>query len=200
MNATGRLLGGIGPRTRRVVYGEPSPAELVDELALMVQVDRAHVVMLAERQLIAHDAAAALLRCVAELAGQDFAPLLTRPAPRGLYLMYEDYLIERLGADVGGVLHTGRSRNDLKATTTALRLRRWLLDFAADAVRLLGVLLARARAYRAVPMPVYTHFQAAMPITYGYYLLGVALAVQREIAALDSASQGLDTCPLGAGA
>ncbi|HEX4700957.1 MAG TPA: lyase family protein, partial [Pseudonocardiaceae bacterium] len=29
---------------------------------------------------------------------------------------------------------------------------------------------------------------------------GVALAVQREIAALDSASQGLDTCPLGAGA
>lgn len=197
---TGRLVGGVGVRTRRVVYGEPSPAELVAELALMAQVDRAHVVMLAERELVTAGAAAALLRCITELAGQDFAPLADRPAPRGLYLMYEGYLIERLGPDVGGVLHTGRSRNDLKATTTALRSRRWLADFAAEATRLLGVLLSRARAYRAVPMPVYTHYQAAMPITYGYYLLGVALAVEREIAALRSASAGLDTCPLGAGA
>jgi argininosuccinate lyase len=114
--------------------------------------------------------------------------------------MYEQYLIERLGAEVGGVLHTGRSRNDLKATMLCLRVRQWLLEFAEQATRLEAVLLARARAYESVVMPVYTHFQAAMPVCYGYYLLGVARAVNREIDAVVTAADGLGTCPLGAGA
>ena len=164
---TGRLTGQLGPRTLKVVYGELTPAVLAAELPAMTRVDRAHLVMLAERSLVPAAAAGALLRCIDELAARDWAPLLGRPAPRGLYLMYEGYLIERLGPDVGGVLHTGRSRNDLKATVTALRLREWVLDFAAEAVRLQAVLLGRARAYASVVMPVHTHYQAAMPITYG---------------------------------
>jgi argininosuccinate lyase len=114
--------------------------------------------------------------------------------------MYEQYLADVLGADLAGRLHTGRSRNDLKATATAMRLRRWTLDFVAEAVRLQGVLLARARAHRDAVMPAYTHFQAAMPITYGYYLTGVALALGRDLDALRHAAAGLDTCPMGAGA
>jgi argininosuccinate lyase len=39
-----------------------------------------------------------------------------------------------------------------------------------------------------------------MPVTYGYYLLGLAHAVGRDIAALRSAAEGLRVCPLGAGA
>jgi argininosuccinate lyase len=183
-----------------VVYGGLSPAAIDAELPLLVEVDRAHLVMLAERRLIPAEAAGRLLRCIAELAADRFRPLHGRPAPRGLYLMYEGYLVERLGAEVGGRLHTGRSRNDLKATITCLSFRRWLLDFAEQATRLAAVLLARARAYQQVVMPVYTHFQAAMPVSYGYYLLGVARAVGRDIDALDSAADGLRTCPLGAGA
>jgi len=200
MSGTGRLTGELGPRTRRVVYGDLSPAEIEDELPLMIRVDRAHLVMLAERQLVPGAAARQLLGRIGQLEAERFAPLLARPAPRGLYLMYEGYLIERLGADVGGVLHSGRSRNDLKATITSLRLRGWLLDFAEQAVRLEAVLLSRARAYQQVIMPVYTHFQAAMPVSYGYYLLGVALAVGREIDAIRDAAAGLQVCPLGASA
>jgi argininosuccinate lyase len=182
------------------VYGEPSVAGLEAELALTMTVDRAHLVMLAERRLVDPDVARRLLVCLDELADDRLRPLHDRPAPRGTYLMYEGYLIERLGPDVGGVLHTGRSRNDLKATTTALRCRAWLLRFAQQAVRLEAVLLARARAHSATVMPVYTHYQAAMPISYGYYLLGVGLAVGRDIDALVAAADGLRTCPLGAGA
>jgi argininosuccinate lyase len=197
---TGRLLGELGLGTRRVVYGEPTPAELSAELAWMTRVDRAHLVMLAERGLIPAPTAARLLACIDELAAGQFSALRDRPAPRGLYLMYEGYLIERLGPEVGGVLQSGRSRNDLKATITLLRLREWLLDFAAQAVRLEAILLSRARAHRDVLMPAYTHFQAAMPISYGYYLLGVAAAVGREIDALAAAGAGVNECPLGASA
>ena len=200
MTGTGRLHGELGPRTRRVVYGELTQAAIDAELPLTIRVDRAHLVMLAEQKLVSADAAGQLLRCMAELTADRFGPLLSRPAPRGLYLMYEGYLIERLGPDIGGVLHSGRSRNDLKATITSLRLRDWLLAFAEQATRLEAVLLSRARAYQSVLMPVYTHFQAAMPVSYGYYLLGVALAVGREIDALRTAAAGLQVCPLGAGA
>ncbi len=200
MTGTGRLTGELGPRTRRVVYGELTQADIDAELPLMIQVDRAHVVMLAEQQLIPAAAARELVRCMAELTAQRYRPLLSRPAPRGLYLMYEGYLIERLGADVGGVLHSGRSRNDLKATTTNLRYRRWLFEFAEQAVRLEAVLLSRARAYQTVVMPIYTHFQAAMPVTYGHYLLGIALALGRDLDALRAAAAGLAVCPLGASA
>jgi argininosuccinate lyase len=200
VTGTGRIRGELGRRTLRVVYGELSPAEFAEELSLMATVDRAHLVMLAERGLVSREAAGRLLMCVEALAERDFQPLYGRPAPRGLYLMYEGYLIERLGADIGGTLHTGRSRNDLKATVTFLRARRWLLDLAEQATRLEAVLLSRARAHQAVVMPAYTHFQAAVPVTYGYYLLGVALAVARDVDALAAAAGGLRACPLGAGA
>ena len=114
--------------------------------------------------------------------------------------MYESYLIEQLGADTGGVLHTARSRNDLKATVTAMRLRNWVLGFAEQAGRLEAALLSRARRHAEVLMPVYTHYQAAMPISYGYYLLGVAEALGRDLAAVRQAASGLRLCPLGAGA
>jgi argininosuccinate lyase len=198
VTGTGRLTGEIGQRTRRIIYGPLSAADIDAELPLMVCVDQAHVVMLAEQKLISAPTAAGLLRCIAALAADGFRPLHGRPAPRGLYLMYEGYLMEQLGPEVGGVLQTGRSRNDLKATMTSLRLRDWLLNFAEQATRLEAVLLSRARAYRDVVMPVYTHYQAAMPASYGYYLLGVALAAGREIDAIAAAADGLRACPLGA--
>jgi argininosuccinate lyase len=195
----GRIQGELGLRTRRVVYGELTPGAIDAELPLMIQVDQAHLVMLAEQRLIAWETAGRLLRCLADLA-TDPRPLHHRPAPRGIYLMYEGYLIERLGAEVGGVLQSGRSRNDLKATLTYLRTRQWLLDFAEQATRLEAVLLSRSRAYQQVVMPVYTHFQAAMPVSYGYYLLGVARGVGRELDALAAAADRLRSCPLGAAA
>jgi argininosuccinate lyase len=196
----GRLTAEVGVRTRRILYGEPSPAELLAELGQLSTIDQAHLLMLADRGLIPRAAACRLLACIAGLRDSGFAPLAGRPAPRGFYLMYEGYLIEQLGAEVGGVLHTARSRNDLKATGTALRLRDWTLGFLQQAVRLEAALLSRARRHAEVLMPVYTHYQAAMPVSYGYYLLGVAEALARDIAAVQHASAGLRRCPLGAGA
>lgn len=196
---TGRLVDPVGLRTRRIVYGDLGPADLAAELDYSVEVDRAHVVMLAEQALVPADAAAALLRCIDELASAGFGPLAGRPAPRGVYLMYEGYLIERLGAGVGGLLQLGRSRNDLKAAVTALRTRTGLIEVATEAARLEAVLLSRARAYRSVLMPMYTHFQAALPVSLGWYLLGVARAVGRDVDAVLAAADPLQVCPLGAG-
>jgi argininosuccinate lyase len=200
VTGTGRLAAEIGLRTQRVIYGTPSSAELAAELGYQTQVDQAHVLMLLDRELTTPAVARALLGCIDELRTKGYRQLLDLPTPRGLYLMYEGYLITELGPDIGGVLHTGRSRNDLKATMTLLRLRDWLIEFGAQLIRLEAVLLNRARVHRSVLMPVYTHFQAAMPISYGYYLLGIAQALARDVDALRAAADGLLSSPLGAGA
>ncbi|MEV0265653.1 argininosuccinate lyase [Streptomyces sp. NPDC050617] len=200
MSGTGRLTATLGARTQHVVYGDPGPAEIRRELDFTTTIDLAHVVMLTERGLLPAPAAAALLGRVSELRATGFAELLDEPAPRGLYLMYESHLVAALGADIGGKLHTGRSRNDIKATITAMRLRTELTELLGQVLRLQGVLLSRARAYRHTVMPVYTHFQPAMPITYGYYLAGIAVALDRDIDALRHTLAGLGRCPLGAGA
>ena len=48
-------------------------------------------------------------------------------------------------------------------------------------------------------MPLYTHYQPALPVTYGHYLCGIALALLRDLQGIENAVQP-DRCPLGAGA
>ncbi|MGQ4443140.1 lyase family protein, partial [Streptomyces violaceoruber] len=200
MTTTGRLNRTLGPRTRRVVYGQPGATDIRAELDATSTIDLAHIVMLTETGLLPEPAAAALLTHITRLRADGFRELYGNDAPRGLYLMYEGHLIDRLGTDIGGKLHTARSRNDIKATITAVRLRTELADLLGELLRLQAVLLSRARAHRDVVMPVYTHFQPAMPITYGYYLAGLATALDRDIAALRHSLGELRRCPLGAGA
>jgi argininosuccinate lyase len=200
MSDVGRLTATVGPRTRRIVYGTPGPAEIRAELEPISTVDLAHVVMLAEQDLLPVPAAGTLLTRILRLRATGFAELIGVPAPRGLYLAYENLLIADLGTQLGGRLHTGRSRNDIKATTTALQVRADVADLLGELLRLQAVVLSRARSHRDVVMPIYTHFQPAMPVTYGYYLTGIAAALGRDATGLRQALDTLVVSPLGAGA
>ncbi|MGW2831889.1 argininosuccinate lyase [Streptomyces sp. NPDC001286] len=201
MTDSGRLRSAASPEIRRMLLERrdpPRPAWKSD-LDRITHVDRAHVVMLAERGITDEETAAALLSAIEELRERDFEPLADRPTPRGLYLAYEGHLIEALGDEVGGILQTGRSRNDLNVTCLQLALREPYWRLSAELGELGGVLVDRAHRYREVLMPAYTHFQAAVPITYGHYLLGLAQTFERDARALAQAGEGLDRCPLGAG-
>lgn len=197
MDDTGRIRRPLTPTARRIVFGEPPAGP--SELALVSQVDRAHLVMLVEQELVDRAAAAALLVEIEVLRAQDFGPLAGAEARRGRYLLYEDWLAGRLGERTAGVLRTGRSRNDLNATVLLLRLRPPVERLLRETLRLQAVLLAGARRHAGTVMPGYTHYQPAVPTTYGHHLGGVARALDRDLAALAAAAAGLDSSPLGAG-
>jgi argininosuccinate lyase len=80
-----------------------------------------------------------------------------------------------------------------------LRLRPPVERLVTATLRLQAVLLGGARRHAGTVMPGYTHYQPAVPTTYGHHLGGVARALDRDLAALGTATAGLDTCPLGAG-
>jgi argininosuccinate lyase len=197
---TGRIRRLLDPRARRVVFGGDAERAVREELGFYLQVDRAHLVMLAERGLLSPTAAQVLLGVMNELSATGGAALRERPAPRGLYLLYEGYLAERLGDEAGGALHLGRSRNDLNATVLRLRLRAHHDRLCREVLRLVAVLVHRAERHAGVVMPIYTHYQAALPITYGHYLAGVAAALLRDARGLVDAAREMESSPLGAGA
>jgi len=200
MNDTGRIRKPLDWRARRIVFGNRADQAIENELRFYLDIDRAHLVMLVERGLISRDHGRRLLVTMDRLVAQDYAPLRGRTAQRGLYLLYEDWLIEVLGEKVGGAVHLGRSRNDINATVLLLRLRPVYRRLTSELLRLLAVLVRRCERYAGLTMPIHTHYRAALPITYGHYLAGVALALQRDLRGIEQAAAEMDRSPLGAGA
>lgn len=195
---TGRLTRALHPEAHRIVYGSPNVAADLASLRLTSRIDRAHVVGLHSAGLLSLDETGCLLRAIEAVESLGYGPVLERNRPRGLYLVYEEVVSEFAGPEVGGKLHTGRSRNDVNATATILRTRESAASLVGDGTRLLAALLGRAERYADVLMPIYTHAQPAMPITYGYYLAGVATALARDLNAVADAAFAHDVCPLGA--
>ena len=197
---TGRIRAALVPSARSILFERDLSEQIQNDLADICRVDFAHIIMLVESGIVKASTGKRLLSAITDLLRARFSPLDGRPAPRGMFLLYENYLIEKEGSEVGGVLQSGRSRNDLNATLLKLRLRRPYGVLLRSILRLQAVLIGRARRYSEICMPAYTHGQAAEPITYGHYLNGVAQALNRDLAALDYVVQDMDVCPLGSGA
>lgn len=196
MDSTGRIRDTVPSELRLLAYGNPDrPAEL----ELLSHVDLAHVVMLTEQGLLDRRDGALLLGSIRSLRASRFAALATQDAPRGLYLMYENYLVDQLGPGTGGSLQLGRSRNDHTATCQRLKLRERHLQTIRAGLILVEALVDKGEQYRSAVMPAYTHGQPAVPITFEHYLLGVARALIRALRRLDDVAENLALCPLGAG-
>ena len=122
-----------------------------------------------------------------------------RPELEDIHTNIERRLVELIG-DVGGKLHTGRSRND----QIALDERMYLKDAAArtrDGLRAVqAALVARAGETAAAPMPGYTHLQRAQPIVLAHHLLAYVFMLERDRERLAGCAARADRLPLGAAA
>ncbi len=108
----------------------------------------------------------------------------------------ESWLTEMLG-EVGGKIHTGRSRNDQVAVALRLYMKDRLKRLQAICTQIASVLLRRVKTEADIPMAGYTHLQSAMPSSVGLWLAGHAEAFidNAELAALTT--HWLDASPLG---
>jgi len=196
----GKIKDTVAPAAARILLVAASGNQMDEDLSFIAEIDRAHLVMLAECGLVEPPHVARLLLAIRRLMDAGFAPIHGAPLTRGLVPAYEEYLARTEGADAEGILHTARSHNDMNATVLKLRIRRPFTDLVREGLRLLAVVLRRARLYSGAVMPIYTNHQPAVPGTYGHYLLGIACALDRDIAGLLDAASDLRVSPLGAGA
>jgi argininosuccinate lyase len=111
----------------------------------------------------------------------------------------ESWLTDMLG-DIGGKIHTGRSRNDQVAVALRLFMKDRLKRLQTTCTQIASVLLKRIETEGDLPMAGYTHLQSAMPSSVGLWLAGHAEAFidNAELAVLTF--QWLDASPLGTAA
>jgi argininosuccinate lyase len=108
--------------------------------------------------------------------------------------------LQELIGDVGGKLHTGRSRNDQIAVDERLYLREVIAQVRAGLRATQEALVARAAEAVDVPLPGYTHLQRAQPVVLGHHLLAYVFMLQRDRDRFSDCGARADTLPLGAAA
>ena len=182
-------------------YYKPALARAFQyQFDLEIWIHLVHATMLERQGIIATADAHALRHALRDLHQAGPEALAVDHALEDMYTYVERHLTRVLGPEVGGRLHTGRSRNDLHVTTWRMTLRALTGDVLAALNELRRVTLAQARRHAETVMPGYTHWQHAQPITLGYYLLAFADQLARDFARLSAAYDRTDRCPLGAGA
>jgi argininosuccinate lyase len=157
--------------------------------------------MLAERGWLTQDQLRAILAALDDATARlDPAALVYTGAHEDYFFWLESELRVRLGADLAGRLHTGRSRNDIDHTIFKMSLRARLLALLARLETLVATLLARATAEAATLVVAYTHGQPAQPTTFGHYLCALVEMLLRDATRLLHAVDTVDRCSLGAAA
>lgn len=107
--------------------------------------------------------------------------LIPDPTDEDVHGALERLLLEEVGAEIGGRLRAGRSRNDQIATLG----RSFLLDHSQTISRqvldLVEALATQAETHLGVIMPGRTHLQHAQPVLLSHHLLAHAWALLRDV-------------------
>lgn len=152
-------------------------ADLVRSYNTILDVNKAHILMLAKTGIISGDVAKKLLVATKQIESEKEHPTFEiNPDVEDLYFNLERYLIKLTGLEVGGQQHTARSRNDLFATEIRIDTRKVYLKLSQMFIDLRRAYLQLARKNLDTVMSGYTHMQPSEPITFAHYLSG-ALSV-----------------------
>ena len=164
-------------------------------------IDRAHLVMLAETGILEARQAAEIARALDSIDAQiDPSTLTYTGEVEDFFFLIEKELKQRVGPDLGGRLHTARSRNDIDHTLFKLGLRERLNVLIGKALALHTALIEAAEREKATLIVAYTHGQPAQPTTFGHYLAAVIEFLGRDIERLFDAYRIVDLSPMGAAA
>ncbi len=126
--------------------------------------------------------------------------LQPRPEDEDVHGALEAALVEAVGAELGGRLRAGRSRNDQIATLIRLYLRDHGALIAREVRSLIEALAAQSDAHPDAVMPGRTHLQHAQPVLLAHHLLAHAWPLVRDLERLRDWAARSDRSPYGAGA
>ena len=165
-----------------------------------IEGSKAHVRMLAAREIVAADDAEKIAHGLdtirSEIEAGDFA--FSR-ALEDIHMNIEARLAELIGP-AAGRLHTARSRNDQVATDFRIWVRDTLDTLDEQLTELLQALSERALAHAGDVMPGFTHLQSAQPVTFGHHLMAYVEMFARDRSRMRDARKRMNECPLGSAA
>jgi len=160
----------------------------------------AHAIMLAEIGLLEKDEVKSIIAELKNLYEEAVEKgIELEEGIEDIHTQVEKILTAKLG-DLGKKIHTGRSRNDQVLVDIKLYLREEFSEITRLLKRLIGTLLKRSEEHKDVLMPGYTHFQVAMPSSFGLWFGAYAEALVDDLTFMSGVYTALNQNPLGSAA
>ena len=176
---------------------------MADELLLPYDIwtNRAHCIMLERQGLVPKASLAKILTGLSQLEELvETGEFSLDPAKEDVHINVEAFVTEKQGADAGGRMHIGRSRNDQSACDMRLYLRSVGLNLFDSVKNLADSLLTQAEEHTESVMPGFTHYQPAMVTTWGHWLCAYVQGLCRDLERLSFSISQINRNPLGAAA
>ncbi|WDH77829.1 argininosuccinate lyase [Microbacterium esteraromaticum] len=126
--------------------------------------------------------------------------LVAQPGDEDVHGALEQALIAEVGAELGGKLRAGRSRNDQIATLVRMYLRDHSRVIARDLLRVIDAIVAQAESHPNAIMPGRTHLQSAQPLLLAHHLQAHAWPLVRDLERLRDWMSRASVSPYGGGA
>ena len=111
----------------------------------------------------------------------------------------EFVLTEKLG-DLGKKIHTARSRNDQVLVAMQLYLKQEISVIKSMTYDFFKLLIKLTKQHKDKLLPGYTHFQVAMPSSFGLWFSAYAESLIDDVTLLNAAKKIVDQNPLGSAA
>lgn len=190
---------------------ESNPESWVDAFNASIHFDKnlidqdiqgsiAHATMLAEQNIINQHESEQIIQGLKEIQ-QDYynENLELSESLEDIHLNIEHALIQKIG-QVGGKLHTGRSRNDQVATDMHLYAKQHVHEIIELVESLQHAILKIADKHVDTIMPGYTHLQRAQPISFAHHVMTYFWMLERDKSRFNDSIKRIDISPLGAAA
>ncbi|UNK70997.1 argininosuccinate lyase [Microbacterium sp. H1-D42] len=168
-------------------------------LPSMIQIHRAHLIMLHGAGILNDADAATIARAIDGLDLDALAASEYTGQFEDLFFTVENEMM-RIGGDVTGSLHTARSRNDMGMTLYRMVMRRQLIRVLDAAGELYETLVRLGGEHADTLSLEHTHTQPAQPSTLGHRFLAIADVLGRDIRRVQQAYESLDYSPMGGAA
>ncbi|RLG00119.1 MAG: argininosuccinate lyase, partial [Thaumarchaeota archaeon] len=162
----------------------------------------AHAIMLYEQRIIKREDLKKILKTLEEIKAKWLRGEISLKVEglEDIHEFIESLLIDRVGVEIGGKLHIGRSRNDQVALDIRLRMRKYLLEIWKELIDLMKTILVRAEEEKEAPLILYTHLQHAQIGSISHYLLALFDHLLRDLERIENCYKRVNKSPLGASA
>jgi argininosuccinate lyase len=188
----GGRLGDVRSDVAKFCSSRLDDARLADAV---LAINKAHVVMLIEQEIIRRNEGAKILLALKKLNSQHLDA-----NAEDVHMAIEAAVLSETGQEIGGNLHIAKSRNDQVTTAIRMALRSELLVVMQRIVEMQQTLIDAAGKHMETIIIEYTHLQAAQPVTFAHYLVSLSDLFERDFQRLLGAYGRVNLCPLGAGA
>ncbi len=165
-----------------------------------IQGSIAHATMLAEKGIILKKESDKIIKGLKQIRKEiESGKFPFREEFEDIHLNIEKRLIEKIG-DVGGKIHTARSRNDQIALDMRLYLRGKINEIITLIKAISERLVELSDENIDAVIPLYTHIQRGQPILLSHQLMALYEMLKRDRARYVDCLQRVNVMPLGAGA